>query len=169
MSKKPPENPRAEEAFGVYASLAPDERSYASVAQQLGVSMPTVKRWGAEGRWRERLAEREAEVARRVADRTTVGAVDARSRQAKLVELGLIKLANAIAQGEIKGTFGDLDRLVRLEGFLKGTDKNLPLKEVERLFQILLRAIEQEIHDPEQRKRIADAIRRALDATPAAS
>ncbi len=169
MSKKPPENPRAEEAFAVYASLPPDERSYASVAQQLGVSMPTVKRWGAEGRWRERLAEREAEVARRVADRTTAGEVDARSRQAKLVELGLIKLANAIAQGEIKGTFGDLDRLVRLEGFLKGTDRNLPLKEVERLFQILLRAIEQEIHDPEQRKRIADAIRRALDATPAAS
>jgi len=169
MSKKPPENPRTEEAFAVYASLPPDERSYASVARQLGVSIPTVKRWGAEGRWRERLTEREAEVARRVTDRTTAGEVDARSRQAKLVELGLIKLANAIAKGEIKGTFGDLDRLVRLEGFLKGTDKNLPLKEVERLFQILLRAIEQEIHDPEQRKRIADAIRRALDATPAAS
>ncbi len=160
---------RAEEAFAVFCSLPVEERSYTAVAEKLGVNLTTVKRWGSRGKWRQRLQQRDLAIARKAADRAGAGQVDARTRQTKLVELGLIKLANAIAQGEIKGTFGDLDRLVRLEGFLKGTDKNLPLKEVERLFQILLRAIEQEIHDPEQRKRIADAIRRALDATPAAS
>ena len=159
---------RRERAFAVYASLPPNERSYAAVARKLGVSVPTVKRWGSDGGWRERLAEREAEVARKVANRAAAGQVDARTRQAKLVELGLIKLANAIAQGEIKGSFGDLDRLVRLDGHLKGTDKTMPVTAVDQLFQVFLTAIEQEIDEPEQRRRIASAIRRALDATPAA-
>ncbi len=165
----PTDDSRAEEAFALFSSLAPEERSYAAVAEKLGVNLTTVKRWGSKGNWRQRLQQRDLAIARQAADRAEAAQVDARTRQAKLVELGLIKLANAIAQGEIKGSFGDLDKLVRLEGHLKGTDKSMPVTEVDRLFQLFLRAIEQEIHDPEQRRRIAEAIRDALDAAQAAS
>ena len=164
MSQQTPENPRAEEAFAFYASLPTDQRTYAAVAEKFGVSLPTLKRWGSQGQWRQRLGQREIELARKVADRTELGEVDARTRHAKLVDLGLIKLANAIAKGDVRGSFGDLDRLVRLQGFLKGTDRSLPVEEVHALFEHLLRFIEQEIHDPDQRQRIADALRRAIDA-----
>ncbi len=169
MAQKPTDNPRAEAAFSFFASLPTETRSYGEVAKKFGVGIATVKRWGATGQWRRRLNERQARIARQAADRVEATEVDARSRRTKLVELGLIKLANAIAKGDVRPSYGDLDRLVRLEGHLTGTDKTLPLDEVDRLFQLFLRAIEQEIHDPEQRRRIAEAIRDALDAAQAAS
>ncbi len=169
MGQRPTDNPRAEEAFAFFASLPAETRSYGEVAKKFGVGIATVKRWGAAGHWRRRLNEREARIARQAADRAEATEVDARSRRTKLVELGLIKLASAIAKGDVRPSYGDLDRLVRLEGHLTGTDKTLPLDEVDRLFQLFLRAIEQEIHDPEQRRRIAEAIRDALDAAQAAS
>ena len=159
---------RAEEAFAVFCSLPAEERSYTAVAEKLGVNLTTVKRWGSRGKWRQRLRERDLALARKAADRAGTAQVDARTRQAKLVDLGLVKLASSIAQGEIKGSFGDLDRLVRLDGHLKGTDRTMPVTAVDQLFQVFLAAIEQEIHEPERRQRIAGAIRRALDATPAA-
>jgi len=169
-NEKPPggSNPRTEQAFAVFAALPAKERSYAAVAERAGVSLVTVKRWAAAGKWQERVRERDIRVARKAADRTEAGEVDSRTRHAKLVELGLIKLANAIAKGDIRGSFGDLDRLVRLEGFLKGTDRTLPVAEVYRLFDYLLQYIDREIHDPEQRQRIGRALRDALDAAEAA-
>ena len=169
MSKKPDEPSRAAEAFAYYSSLPPERRSYAEVAREFGVSLPTVNRWGSKGKWRQRVQQRDLAIARRKADRAEAAQVGVHSRRTKLVELGLIKLANAIAKGDVRPSYGDLDRLVRLEGHLTGTDKTLPLDEVDRLFQLFLRAIEQEIHDPEQRRRIAEAIRDALDAAQAAS
>ncbi len=164
----PTDDSRAEEAFALFSSLAPEERSYAAVAEKLGVNLTTVKRWGSRERWRQRLQQRDLAIARQAADRAEANQVDARTKRAKIVELGLIKVARAIADGDVKPSYGDLDRLVRLEGHITGTDKSLPMAEVEQLFDQILRAIEQEIHDPEQRKRIAAAIGEALEAAQAA-
>ncbi len=164
---KTPENPRAEEAFTFYASLPAGQRTYAAVAAKLGVSLPTVKRWGTKGNWQQRVAEREVGIARKATDQMETAQVSARSRQLKLLEVALVKLVNAIAEGTVRGSYGDLERLLRLEGFIKGTDKSLPIEEVHRIFEHFLRTIEQEIHDPEQRQRIADAVRSAIEAAQA--
>ncbi len=161
------ESPRAEEAFAYFASLPPEQRTYAAVAEKFGVNPTTVKRWGTRGGWQKRLAQRAVNVARKAADRLEDGEVSAKARQLKLLELALVKLVNGIAEGTVRGSYGDLERLIRLEGFLKGTDKSLPIEEVHRIFEYFLRTIEQEIHDPETRQRIADAVRGAIEAAQA--
>ena len=142
MSPKPDKpNPRAEEAFAFFVSLPPERRQYAAVAEQFGVSLATVRLWGSKGNWRKRVLGKEIDLVRRTADRVQAGEIDTRTRHGKLVELGLIKLANAIARGEVKPTYGDLDRLVRLEGALKGTDKTVPITEVHRVFELFQRLV----------------------------
>lgn len=119
LNKKPT---RSEEAFAVFTTLPAEERNYAAVAEKVGASTATVKRWASKGRWRNRVAEREARVARRALDLLEAGEVTSRSRFLKIIELAVVKLARAIANGEIKGTFGDLDRLMRLKLFLESPE-----------------------------------------------
>ena len=69
-----------------------------------------------------------------------------------MLELATVKLVSGIAEGTVRGSYGDLERLLRLEGFLKGTDQSIPREEVARLFDLFLLAIEREIDDPEQRQ-----------------
>lgn len=168
MSSDKPNEPQAEEAFVFFASLPSEKRSYAVVAERFQVNLTTVKRWGTKGNWRRRLQERELRIARRAADQLETVEVSARARQLKMLELALVKLVNGIAEGAVRGSYGDLERLLRLEGFLKGTDKSIPADEVRKLFEYFLQAIEREIDDPEQRKRIAAAIREAIDAAQTA-
>ena len=40
-------------------------------------------------------------------------------RNRKMVELGRVRVARAIAEGKVKVTVADLDRLIRLEEFLR--------------------------------------------------
>ena len=123
MESKTSEAPaRVEEAFAFFASLPSEERHYAAVAERFGVSTPTVKRWASKGRWRNRLAEREAQIARKALDKLETTEVASRSKYLRVVELGVVKLARAIAKGEIRGTFSDLDRLVRLKLFLESPE-----------------------------------------------
>jgi len=120
MSNEPTEaQARVEEAFAFYAELPATERRYSAVAERFAVSLPSVKLWASKGKWRRRVAERDARVVRRAVDKAETAEVDTRARYLKFVEIALIKLANGIASGEVKGTFSDLDRLVRLKVFLE--------------------------------------------------
>jgi hypothetical protein len=113
---------RAEEAFAFYVSLEPKERKYTPVAERFDVSLATVKLWGAKGKWRRRAADRDVRVVRRAMDKAETAEADTRATYLKVVELALMKLARGIADGEVKGTFSDLDRLVRLKVFLEEPD-----------------------------------------------
>jgi hypothetical protein len=93
------------------------------VAQEFGVSLGTVKVWGREFRWRRRVRERNAEVAKALADQGLEQGVEALARNRKLVKMGLIRVAKAIAEGRMKVTMADLDRLIRLEEFLRDEEK----------------------------------------------
>ena len=120
MSSPPTEAQiRAEEAFAFYASLDPRERKYALMAERFGVSLATVKLWASKGKWRRRVAARDARVVRRAMDKAETTEADARAKYLKIVELALMKLAREIAEGTVRGTFSDLDRLVRLRVFLE--------------------------------------------------
>ena len=106
-----------EQAFEYYFAMG-EKRSYEKVAARFQVALSTVKLWARSFRWQERVRERDAEVAREMAARTLNDEVSRRERNLRIVELALIQLAKAVAEGKVKMTLGDLDKLVRLEAFL---------------------------------------------------
>lgn len=104
-------------AFEHYYALGP-KRSYKRVADKFKVAPSTVKSWGRSFDWRGRIAERDAQVAREVATRTLNDEVSLRKRSLQIVQMSIVQLAKSIAQGKVRMTLGDLDKLIRLEAFL---------------------------------------------------
>ena len=111
------EQPHHIRAFEHYYGLG-EQRSYERVAAEFSVAASTVKLWARSFRWQERARERDLEIAREVADRTVTGEIDRRERSLQIVHMAMVQLAKAIAEGEIRMTLSDLDKLVRLEAFL---------------------------------------------------
>ncbi len=107
------------EGFEFYAALGPS-RTYRQVAEKMGVSLPTVKRWAKTNKWLSRVDEREAQIARQVADRAIESEVEDLERKRKLVKAAFIRLGQAIAQGKIRMQLSDLDRMIRLDALLQG-------------------------------------------------
>ena len=54
-----------------------------------------------------------------MASRTISGEVNHRERKLKIVEMSLVRIAKAIVDGSVKMTMSDLDKLIRLESFLR--------------------------------------------------
>jgi len=111
------EQEHQQKAFEYYFALG-EKRSHTAVAEKFGVSVSAVKLWGRSFGWKRRVRERDAEVARTMAQRTLKDEVTHRTRNRQLVQLAIVQLARAIAGGKVKMTLSDLDRLVRLEAFL---------------------------------------------------
>ena len=111
------EQPHHLRAFELYYGLG-EQRSYERVATELQVAPSTVKLWARSFGWRDRLRERDLEVAREVAGRTLTDEVSRRERSLQIVHLAMVQLAKAIAEGDVRMTLADLDKLIRLEAFL---------------------------------------------------
>jgi hypothetical protein len=109
-------------AFEFYYGLG-ERRSYGKVAEEFGVSIGAVKLWGRSFGWKRRIGERDAEVARALADENTKDGMERAARNRKIVGLALVQVAKAIAEGKVKPTISDLDRLIRLEEFLREEQK----------------------------------------------
>ncbi len=112
------EQPHHEKAFEYYYALG-EKRSYDKVAKEFNVSPSTVRLWGKSLRWKQRLKERDLQVAREVAGRTLADEVSHRERNLQIVHMALVQLARALADGQVKMSLGDLDKLIRLESFLR--------------------------------------------------
>ncbi len=112
------EQPHQERAFECYYSLG-ERRSYDKVAHEFGVATSTVKTWGRSFGWKQRIQEREIEIAREVASRTISNEVSYRERNLKIVNAAMARLAKGIVDGTVRMNMGDLDRLIRLESFLR--------------------------------------------------
>ena len=54
-----------------------------------------------------------------MASRTLSDEVNHRERNLKIVQMSLVRIAKAIVDGEVKMTLSDLDKLIRLESFLR--------------------------------------------------
>jgi uncharacterized protein YjcR len=115
-------------AFEFYYGLG-EGRSYNLVAEEFGVALGTVKMWGRTLGWKRRVQQRDAEVARALARRTIEEGIERAARNRKIVEMGLVQVAKAIAEGKVKVTVADLDRLIRLEEFLRD-DKHMAGTEI---------------------------------------
>ena len=109
-------------AFESYYALG-EGRNHSKVAEELGVSIAAVKTWGRTFDWKRRVGERDAEAARAIAERGMKDSVERGLRNRKLVDMGLVQVAKAIAEGKAKVTVADLDRLIRLEEFLREEKK----------------------------------------------
>jgi transposase len=105
-------------AFEFYYALG-EARSYRKVAEEFEVSLGTVKLWGRSFGWKASIRERDAEVARAMADRSMKEGIERSVRNSKIIEMGLVQVAKAIAEGKVKMTVSDLDRLIRLEEYLR--------------------------------------------------
>lgn len=114
----PTEHDRHKRAFEIYYSQG-GGRSHDRVAKELKVSLATVKAWSRSFSWQRRVDERDAQAAREAADRSMQSGVEETERNLKIVRVALMKLAKGIADGKVKMQMGDLDRLIRLETFLR--------------------------------------------------
>jgi hypothetical protein len=112
------EHEHHKKAFEFYYALG-ENRSYGLVAREFGVSVGAVKTWGQSFGWKRRVGERDAQAARVIAERGVKDTIERGLRNRKLVEMGLVQVAKAIAEGKAKVTVADLDRLIRLEEFLR--------------------------------------------------
>ena len=120
MSKKRllvKEQPHQTRAFEYYYALG-EVRSYEKVAVEFSVAPSTVKLWGKSFGWRERLRDRDLQVAREVASRTLDSEVSRREQGLQIIRMAVFQLAKAIAEGAVKMSLSDLDKLIRLEAFL---------------------------------------------------
>ena len=112
------EQPHHERAFEYYYELG-EKRSYDRVTAEFSVSLSTVKLWGQSFKWKNRVKDRDIQIAREMAYRTLGDEVNHRERNLKIVQMSLVQLARAIVDGEVKMALGDLDKLIRLESFLR--------------------------------------------------
>lgn len=114
-----------QKAFECYVALG-EKRSFKQVAKQAGVSLSTIKLWSRSFGWRQRIRERDAQIARRVADQTLQSDIDEQDRNKRIVRMALVRLAKAIADGKVRMQLSDLDRLIRLQSYIEGPPKGPP-------------------------------------------
>ena len=113
------EKEKHRKAFEQYAAMG-EARSLPRLAKLLGVAVNTVKNWSTAFNWQARIEQRNREVASVVQSKAIKAEVDSQVRNKQIVQVALVTLARQIAEGKMKGTLADLDRLVRLEAFLEG-------------------------------------------------
>jgi len=140
QTKPEPEHHQA--AFERYYALG-EKRSFARLAREVEVSVASLKAWSRKYGWQDRVRERDATVARQVADQSIQSLMDETSRNKRIVQMALVRLARAIANGQIRMQMGDLDRLIRLQSFLDGyqegkTWESLQPEELAQRFDWLL-------------------------------
>ena len=112
------EQPHHERAFEHYYGIG-EKRSYDKITTEFSVSLSTVKLWGKSFNWKRRVKDRDIQIAREMASRTLGDEVNHRERNLQIVHMALVQLAKAVADGQVKMNLGDLDRLIRLEAFLR--------------------------------------------------
>lgn len=166
------EREHQQRAFELYYAQG-GKRSLDRVAKELGVAVATVKSWSRQFQWSKRLAERDASVARQVADQAIRSEVDELGRNKKLVQMALIKVAKAINADKAKVQVGDLDRLIRLQTFLAGgyapvtteaLDRMRPIEVVHVFDQWLSLLTDVELHELIAQLRAEAAATRQCDA-----
>jgi hypothetical protein len=111
---------RHREAFEHYYRLG-EGRSLGLVAGEYGVSEKSVAAWSKAFGWQQRVADRDAEIARSLRQRTDADVVAERLRVRRVVRDAIAEFANGIEEGRIQVvSVADFERLVKLGLLLDG-------------------------------------------------
>ena len=102
------------QAFLHFAGLPPEQRGYAAVAAEFGVSPRTVERHGRKERWRERARELDQEASRAAAARLVEERAARLSDLERLVEASFLGIAQKLRDGTLRLSAADLPRLHKL-------------------------------------------------------
>ena len=113
------EKERHRKAFEQYYAMG-RTRSLTKLAKRIGASVQALKVWSREFDWQGRIAQRDRDIARVVKSETIKAEIDSQIRNKQIVQMALVTIARQIAEGRVKCTLGDLDKLIRLEAFLEG-------------------------------------------------
>ena len=103
-----------EHAFTHYASLPAPQRSYRAVADAFGVSVRTVEKHGRTERWRDRIAQINAEAATQTNAALAEERVHEVRKIVRLIEASFMSYADKLRRSEVRMTPADLERLYRL-------------------------------------------------------
>ena len=104
-------------AFETFYALG-SKRTYRQAAQKLGVSPSSVKLWCRTFGWRPRIAARDTDAARQMADRAADHPPTDRDRDLKIVRMAKMVLTKDIAERKVRGRVPDLESLIRFEAEL---------------------------------------------------
>lgn len=102
-----------EAAFAYYVRLSVEDRSYAAVAAEFGVSVPTVETHGREEKWKERLLAISKEARVRNADSLVEARVAEVKQLRRLINASLVRFEELLGNG-MRMSAADLERLNRL-------------------------------------------------------
>lgn len=103
------------EAFDFWYSLG-ENRTYETVANKFGVSVPAISQWAKKNNWKERLAVRDAENAKEIFKQTDKTIVESAREYRKVIEASIFTYVTALKAGKVKITSpADFIRLVELD------------------------------------------------------
>lgn len=114
------ENLQQKEAFEFYYAMGQD-RNLEKVAEQFTKSPRTVYEWSRKFNWQERIAQRDIEVSKKMAEKTINAVADEKANYRKLIKLAIAQFANGLRDGDIKiRSVSDLEKLIKLDLTLMG-------------------------------------------------
>jgi len=141
------ERDKHQRAFELYYAAGP-ARSLTHLGRRLGVAASTVKRWSTAFAWQARIDSRDRDMAEVIQTKSMSTELESRVRNKRIVAAGIFQIARQIADGKMKGTLTELDRLIRLEQFLEGradSRQEVIARELEGKSVVELRAMVREV------------------------
>ena len=102
------------EGFLFYAGLAPEQRSYQTVADQFEVSVRTVERHGRDEHWKERARELDRAAAQAAAEQLRDQRTEKLLDMEKLIDASYLTYASQLRDGKVRLSPADLPRLHKL-------------------------------------------------------
>jgi len=118
------ENLTHKEAFEYYFLLGvddPTERTLKKVAQKYNKSIATIKHWSQTFNWKERVANRELAISKRVSQKNDLKVEAIKEKNLKILSATKVKFIENLKNGMVSPErVADLERIIKLELLLLG-------------------------------------------------
>jgi hypothetical protein len=109
-----------EHAYQYWVTLPPEQRSYAQVAKEFGVSVRTVEAHARRDGWRARLTTIEAEAAKQADEQLRARRTAQLADFQQLIEASCVTYARQLANGQVRITASDFVGLIKITMQLQG-------------------------------------------------
>lgn len=114
------------QAFEYYYSLG-DQRSIRKVAEYIGRAERTVQNWSDSFGWRERVAQRDREIAEEIARKNIKDIAESKQNYRKIIKMAVSRFVQSLTETDEDGkpklkidSIADLERMIKLDLVLMG-------------------------------------------------